>query len=325
MYKNKLKFVIFLLFMIAITSSCTHPAKKPAPIRKPKTQLPAIPAKISKGVNKEPVLNVYIKQTGKVEKMPLEKYVEGTVAGEIKNDWPMEAIKAQAILARSYVLNFVSTKKSKYPNADISTDFEEAQAWNPSNVNSRIKKAVSETRGLVAVYNNNYIDAWFHSNAAGRTALAKEGLNYKKPEPPYIISVKSDDSPDAPADIKHWSVSFTKQEVLDALKKMGLNITDFKNVKIGTKGGSGRTINLNFDNTPVNAPDFRTAIGSERMKSTMLDSVSYDGNRMTIKGRGFGHGVGMSQWGAYQMAKNGSSAKAIIMHYFKGLRIVKMW
>lgn len=325
MYRIKLKFVILLLAMIAIMSSCTLPAKKPAPVRKPKAELPVIPAKISKGVNKEPVLNVYVKQTGKIEQMPLEKYVEGTVAGEIKNDWPIEAIKAQAILARSYVLNFVSTKKSKYPNADISTDFEEAQAWNPSNINSRIKKAVSETRGLVAVYNNNYIDAWFHSNAAGRTALAKEGLNYKKPEPPYIISVKSDDSPDAPADIKHWSVSFTKQEVLDALKKMGLSITDFKSVKIGTKGGSGRTINLNFDKTPVNAPDFRVAIGSDKMKSTMLDSVSFDGNRLTIKGRGFGHGVGMSQWGAYQMAKNGNNAKDIIMHYFKGLKIVKMW
>ncbi|WP_172856632.1 SpoIID/LytB domain-containing protein [Thermoanaerobacterium sp. RBIITD] len=306
-------------------TSCTTPSKKPLQKRKPQVLLPAIPAKISRGNKKEPVLKVYISQTGKIETMPLEQYVMGTVAGEIKNDWPIEALKAQAILARSYVLNFVDTKKSKYDGADISTDFEEAQAWNPANINLRIRKAVNDTRGTVAIFNGKYIDAWFHSDAAGRTAMAKEGLNYKKPEPPYIESVKSNDSKDAPANIKNWTATFTKQDVLNALNKMGVNIKDFSSVTIGTKGGSGRTVNLNFDKTPVNAPDFRIAIGSEKMKSTMLDSVKYDGSNLLIKGRGFGHGVGMSQWGAYQMAKQGSKAKDIIMHYFKNLNIVKLW
>jgi stage II sporulation protein D len=321
----KKKILILILLALLLLSSCTKPSKFTEPAKKPAVSPPPIPSKISMGEKKEPVLKVYVKQTGKIESMPIEKYITATVAGEIKNDWPMEALKAQAILARSYVLNFVSTKTSKYPGADISTDFEEAQAWNPANINSRIKKAVDETRGEVAVYNSKYIDAWFHSHAAGQTAMAKEGLNYKKPEPPYIKSVKSNDSPDAPADIKHWTVSFTKQEIAEALQKMGLNIKDFKNVTIGTKGASGRTINLNFDKTPVNAPDFRIAIGSERLKSTMLDSVNYDGNKLTIKGRGFGHGVGMSQWGAYQMAKQGMKAKDIIMYYFKDLNIVKIW
>ena len=323
--KVKIKvFLLFLAFMI-IATSCAAPSKRPSPNIKQQVSLPKIPAKISRGANKEPILKVYITQTRKIETMPLEQYVMGTVAGEIKNDWPIEALKAQAILARSYVLNFVDTRKSKYDDADISTDFEEAQAWNPANINSNIKKAVNETRGLVAVYDGKYIDAWFHSYAAGRTALAKEGLNYKKPEPPYIESVKSNDSKDAPANIKHWTCTFTKQEVLNALNKMGANINDFNTVKIGTKGISGRTINLIFDKIPVNAPDFRIAIGSEKMKSTMLDSVSFDGSNLTIKGRGFGHGVGMSQWGAYQMAKDGAKAKDIIMHYFKNLNIVKLW
>jgi Stage II sporulation protein. len=123
-----------------IATSCAAPSKKPVPNTKPQVSLPRIPAKISRGVSKEPMLKVYVSQTGKVETMPLEQYVMGTVAGEIKNDWPIEALKAQAILARSYVLNFVETRKSKYDDADISTDFEEAQAWNPENINSNIKK-----------------------------------------------------------------------------------------------------------------------------------------------------------------------------------------
>ncbi|MDE4543249.1 SpoIID/LytB domain-containing protein [Thermoanaerobacterium sp. R66] len=322
---NKTKWILIFLIFMLVSTSCGTPAKKPMQPTKEKTTLPKIPDKISRGYNKEPVLKVYITQTGKIETMPLEQYVMGTVAGEIKNDWPLEALKAQAILARSYVLNFVNNEKSKYTDADISTDFEEAQAWNPSNINSNIKKAVNDTRGLVAVYDGKYIEAWFHSDAAGRTALAKEGLNYKKSEPPYTESVKSDDIKVAPPNIRNWSYTFTKQEVLSALNKMGIEISDFKTVKIGAKGISGRTVLLDFDKIPVNAPDFRIAIGSEKMKSTMLDSVKYDGSNLTIKGRGFGHGVGMSQWGAYQMAKNGAKASDIIMHYFKNINIVKLW
>lgn len=317
---------VFLAISIAFSiTSCKGPAKKPEPVRKPKMDLPQVPSKISKGENKEPVLKVYVVQKGRIEEMPLEKYVEGTVAGEIKNDWPIEAIKAQAILARTYVLNFVKTKKSKYKGADISTDFEEAQAWNPANVNERIKKAVEETRGVVAVYNGDFINAWFHSHSAGRTALAKEGLNYKKGEPPYIVSVQSKESDKAPHNVKSWSASFTKGEVLSALKKMGVNIGDFKEVKIGKRGPSGRVVTLLFDKTPVNAPDFRMAIGSERLKSTVIDEVRYDGSRVFFKGRGFGHGVGMSQWGAYQMAEEGKKAKDILNYYFKGINIVKIW
>lgn len=322
---KKLRFIVIPMMVFLTITSCAAPSKRPAPAKKTKVSIPSIPSKISRGTKKEPVLKVYIVQNGQLETMPLEKYVEGTIGGEIKNNWPIEAIKAQSIIARSYVLNFVSTKKSKYDGADISTDFEEAQAWNPSNINDKLKKAVKETRGMVAVHNGKYIDAWFHSDAAGMTAMAKEGLNYRKPEPPYIESVKSNDSKDAPANIKHWVAKFTKQDVLNALNKMGINIKDFRTVKIASKGVSGRTVNLAFDKTFVNAPDFRIAIGSEIMKSTMIDSVNFDGSNLIIKGRGFGHGVGMSQWGAYQMAKQGSKADAIIMHYFKDLNIVKLW
>lgn len=322
---KKFKILTLIFAMLFILTACSTPSKKPSPIRKPRINTPTIPSQISTGKDKEPIIKVYIVQKDKIEKMPLEKYIEGTVAGEIKNDWPMEALKAQAILARTYVLNFVKTKKSKYSGADISTDFEEAQAWNPSNINSRIKKAVEDTRGVVVTYDGEYINAWFHSDAAGKTALAKEGLNYKKEEPQYIISVDSPDSKKAPENIKNWTVSFTKQEVVEGLKKMGKNINDFKTIKIGTKGISGRTINFLFDKTSINAPDFRMAIGSERLKSTMIDNISFDGEKLVIRGRGFGHGVGMSQWGAYEMAENGSKAKDIINHYFKEVNIVKIW
>ena len=95
------------------------------------------------------MLDVYIVDDEKTQTMDIETYVQGVLAGEMKNDWPMEALKAQAILARTFVLKFVDEKQSRYEGADISTDIEEAQAYDLSAVNARIKQAVADTRGLV--------------------------------------------------------------------------------------------------------------------------------------------------------------------------------
>ena len=84
--------------------------------------------------------------------MDIETYVMGVLAGEMKNDWPEEALKAQAILARTFVLKFIETKDSKYDGADISTDVSEAQAYSEADINDKVRAAVEETRGLVMSY-----------------------------------------------------------------------------------------------------------------------------------------------------------------------------
>ena len=171
-----------------------------------------------------------------------------------------------------------------------------------------------------------FVQGWFHSNAAGMTATPKEGLNYKKAEPPYIKAVKSpDNSPEIPADERDWEYRAPKGKVLEALKTIGKPVNNFSTVTISGKGESGRAISLSFDGTQVSAPDFRIAIGSTEMKSTLLDRVDIEGDQIVFKGRGYGHGVGMSQWGAYKMAKDGRKAGDIISHYFDGVGIVNMW
>ncbi len=292
------------------------------------TEKPALPEKLQGKEGVEPSLKVYMQDTGVVEEMPFEEYIKGVVAGEIKNDWPFEAIKAQAIIARTFVLDFIATKGHSKHNKDahISTDIEEAQAWNREEINDAIKKAVDDTRGQVLTYNGKFTKTWFHSNAGGVTADSKEGLNYKEENPPYIVSVKSPDTgEEVPKEERSWVASFPKSKVLEALNKMGSNITDFSKVSMGNKGPSGRVVNLMFDDKEISAPDFRVALDSMVMKSTLLDSVEYDGETLTIKGKGYGHGVGMSQWGAYYMAKEGKSTEEILTHYFKGVKIAKMW
>lgn len=304
--------------------------EKPAPGKaspQESAQKPDLPEALDGVEGQEPSLQVFIQEENTTQEMKLEDYIKNVVAGEIKNDWPDEAIKAQAIIARTFVLNFIDEKgHSKHGKAHISTDIEEAQAWNPQDVNQKIEKAVEDTRGQVMVYDGKYAQGWFHSNAAGMTATAKEGLNYKKDNPPYIKVVESpDDSPEIPDDEKDWEYWVSKDKVIEALNSMGKEIKDFGSVTIGEKGESGRAITLSFEDTKVSAPDFRIAIGSTEMKSTLLDLAELQGDQVIFKGRGYGHGVGMSQWGAYTMAMDGKKAEDIISHYFSGVSIVKVW
>lgn len=297
------------------------------PFRKPVSEKPSIPERISRGAYKEPQLTVYIADEKRTQKMNLEDYVAGVVAGEMKNDWPVEALAAQAIIARTYVLEFISSKGgSKYGNADISTDIEEAQAWNAQGVNDRIRKAVNMTRGKVAVYNGEYIKAWFHAHSGGTTAMAKEGLAYKGQEPPYIKSVKSPDIDAGPAEDRAWSAVFTRDEVRALLKdKLGRDVGPVESITIVDKGPSGRAVRLKVNGQEFSGPDFRIALGSTRMKSTLLTDLKIDGDKVVIKGKGYGHGVGMSQWGANAMAKQGKTPEEIVKFFFKDIDIVKLW
>ncbi|MDN5276282.1 MAG: stage sporulation protein [Clostridiales bacterium] len=323
------RFLIVPVVFVLIVSGCARVRRTepPAPTPEQPVKKPAIPQALGSPNGQEPRLKVYIKEEGRVQEMPFEEYVAGVVGGEIKNDWPMEAIKAQAIIARTFVLKFIKDKgQSKYGNAHISTDIEEAQAWNKEAVNDRIRRAVNETRGQVMVYDGDYVNAWFHSNAGGKTATAVEGLAYKEGNPPYIQAVDSpDDSSLIPPDEKNWVAEFSKQEVIRAVQQMGKQIEDFSSIKIGKRGPSGRAMEIMLDSMPVSAPDLRIALGSTKMKSTLLDEVRLEGDRVIFRGRGYGHGVGMSQWGAYNMAKQGKKAEDIIKHYFKGVQIVKLW
>jgi stage II sporulation protein D len=316
--------VVVLVFILAITCvvGC---AKKPGPAKKPAA--PKIPDKISRGAGKEPVLSVYEIQTHSVKDMKLEDYVAGVVAGEMENYWPVEALAAQAILARTYVLEFITDKGgSKYGDADISTDFEEAQAWNPKNINERIKKAVDMTRGEVVTYKGDYVKAWFHSHAGGTTATAKEGLNFKEAEPPYIKVTKSPDTDAGPAGKKTWSASFSTAEISSVIRdKLGMETGPINSVSVAKRGPSGRALQFKIGNATVSAPELRIALGSMEMRSTLLTSFKLEGDRVMMAGKGFGHGVGLSQWGANVMAKQGKKPEDIIRHYFKDIDIVKLW
>lgn len=282
-----------------------------------------------------PTLRVYVVEEETARSMDIETYVEGVLAGEMKNSWPLEALKAQAILARTFVLKFIQDKQSQYPDADISTAIEEAQAYAAGDVNERIRQAVSETRGLVLSSNGELPYAWFHAHSGGATELASVGLGWDDPEPGYTQCTGSNE-PDTVADeadaqalreAQNWVAEFPLEALENALAQLGKDITLTENSKlsIAERGDSGRAATILVDGVEVNAANLRMALGSTKMRSTLLSTLSIRDGVVRMSGKGYGHGVGMSQWGAYGMAQAGKTAEEIVMHYFRNVTLEKLW
>lgn len=310
--------VAVLAIMAAVRLS-RPPAPKPGPA--PGASQGGSPGDdAAKGV--EPTLSLYHNDTGRTERIKLEDYVAGVVGGEIKNDWPLETLKAQAILARTFTLQKMMKGKTRH-GTDASTDPEEFQAYAPDNINDAIRRAVRETRGLVLTYRGRPIRAYFHSCSGGITSTAEEGLDFREEPTPYIKIVREPPCPD-PAK-QRWSATFTKQEVAAAAAKMGVKLSDFSSIRVADRGPSGRATRIALGDAVVGAAGLRAALDPERMRSTLLESLRLEGDRVVMAGRGWGHGVGMSQFGALAKARQGWKAERIVRHYFRDVRLEKRW
>ncbi|WP_378955329.1 SpoIID/LytB domain-containing protein [Pelosinus sp. sgz500959] len=324
-YKRWTLLMALVLTVIFVMSGCSmldQAQKKPEPA--PNVQPPATQKQVVQG--NEPDIMVFMHETGEKKSMKMEDYIAGVVAGEMKADWPIEALAAQAILARTFTIQAIE-EKGGVPErgTQASTDIKEFQAYDAKAVNDNVKKAIDMTRGMVVTYQGKPIHAWFHASAGGITATAKEGLAFKDDEPPYIQSVQSPDDL-APADVQNWTASFTKKEVMDALTKIGKTVPSIESVEIGKKGPSGRATTMIINkNIEISAPELRVGLGSTKLKSMLLDKVETSGDGITFMGKGYGHGVGMSQWGANKMATMGKKPEDIIGHYFKNVTIEKRW
>lgn len=165
--------LVLILMLCALPSACAS-SSAGAPFATAVPPRPAVLDELPRGENKLPLINVYLTDASAVAEMDIETYVCGVLAGEMPSDWPLEALKAQAVLARTFVLKFVSEKSSRYGGADISTDITEAQAYDADAVNETIRQAVNETRGQVLLTSSGELPyAWFHAHSGGTTALAE--------------------------------------------------------------------------------------------------------------------------------------------------------
>lgn len=319
-----LKQQLLLLCCAALVMSCTACASAAKAPEKQEGEVPKIPDRLKRDENGVPLLKVYNAAKESVEEMDIETYLMGVVAGEMRNDWPIEALKAQAILARTFTMQFLSSKTSQYEGADISTDIHEAQAYDAATVNERVREAVNDTRGVAMAANGEFTQAWFHAHSGGKTELPTKALEYST-DPGYLKVVDSPESDQAPEEVKHWTAKFTLEEVRQACADAGVQLNAIESFEIGKKGESGRAVTFLVSGKEVSAPSFRLHIGASKLKSTLIEAVSLDESGVSFTGSGFGHGAGMSQWGAYGMAEQGRSAEEIIEHYYTGVELMELW
>lgn len=273
-------------------------------------------------------INLLHKKTDEVEQVDLDNYLCNVVSAEMPANYEIEALKAQAIVARTYTIYKILNKK--HDNADICDDSTCCQAWiskedrlarwEESSKESNWQKicdCVNSTKGKVITYDNKPIDAFFHSNSGGTTEIPVNvwgGTGY-----PYLQSVQTSGED---AYTQYLSeASFNQEELLNKLKEKYSDISiDFSNsedVKILEYTESNRVKTVKFGNHELSGVEARTLFG---LKSTNFE-ISREEEKIKFSVKGYGHGVGMSQTGADAMAKQGSTAEEIIKHFYTGVEI----
>ncbi len=268
--------------------------------------------------------------TGEVEELNLDEYLYGVVSAEMPASYDKEALKAQAIVARTYTIYQIRNSPDKHVGAGMCDSYACCQAWisKEERLNKweeaeresnwqKIVSAVDETSGKIVTYGGTPINAFFHSNSGGITESSVNmwgGIDY-----PYLKSVQT--SGEDGYSQYSSNVTITNEDLLNKIKEKYSNIEiDFTNnesIKIIDYTESNRVRTVRFGNVEMAGTEARTLLG---LKSTNFE-ISRTDNDVTFSVIGYGHGVGMSQTGADSMAKSGSNFEEIIKHFYTGVEI----
>ncbi len=265
-----------------------------------------------RGINYKGKIEVWKGQKGLyvINELPLEEYVKSVVYSETTDDWPLEALKVQAIVARTYAVRQIMKNRDKLYHLSSSTLH---QLYRGNQKDRLIEQAVNETKGLIVTYKGKPIEALYHSTCGGRTEYAEEVFSKKEP---YLRSVKNDCSI---SPYWRWRKRIGKREIERALK-----IENLKDLKIVSHTKSGRVKELKIitesRTLEITAKDLRRILGWKHLPSTWF-KISKEGNSFVFDGRGYGHGVGLCQWGALEMALKGYDFKYILGYYYPGTKI----
>ena len=273
-------------------------------------------------------ISVMSSSTGKTEKINLREYIIGSVAAEMPANYHPEALKAQAVASYTYAKK-VGEQNEKYKEsylgeADITDSPETHQGYideksrkekwgsNYEEYEKKISDAVDEVFGYFMVYNGETALAVYHSNSAGKTQSAETlwGTDI-----PYLVSVESPGDKLSPDYVT--THEFSKSEFRKIAKKCDISLDGDAEEWIGelTKADSGYVVSVKLGETEVSASKFREESG---LRSCFFD-IEYSDDKFTVTCFGHGHGAGMSQYGADYMARQGSSWRDILKHYYKGI------
>lgn len=270
--------------------------------------------------SKNSIVRVYDEETGVISKIPIEEYIVGVVAGEMPVDFELEALKAQSVAARSYVMVQIEKNIEKdYDVVDTVTNQVYLDkdylmsVWKEgytSKIN-KIKSAVLETRGEYVSYDGKVAETLFFSTSPGVTENSEEVFSSKVA---YLRSVPSTYDEISPVYITNKTFSLK-----EFYNKLNLEYNDNLNIEITNKTSTGRIKKIKINNKEFTGGYVMSKLG---LKSTFFEIIK-ENDKIIIKNKGYGHGVGMSQYGAQGMAKLGYNYQDILKYYYTGIQIKK--
>ena len=295
---------------------------------------------LSKYINYEvidkdsPKINMYNHKTGKIQKIDIEEYLCGVLSGEMPSDFNIEALKAQAVAARTYVIYNQENGSSKHKDSVVCTDYTHCQEYKDEkelkklkgedwikNSYPIIKQAVNETKGHVITYDGEPILPLYFSTSSGKTENSEEVFST---EYPYLRSVDSSYDKYAPKYASTLKIS--NKDFVAKLKKVyaNININEVNlssQVKIVSRSDGGAVNKIKLGDKELTGRDVRSILN---LNSSNFE-IKFDTNSLDFIVKGYGHGVGMSQWGAEGMAEEGYKYYEILSHYYSDTTIKDMY
>jgi stage II sporulation protein D len=268
------------------------------------------------------VLKIVKNQVLLINQLSLESYLEGVVPKEMVPSWKLEALKAQAVCARSYA--YYLLRKSEDKDYDVAATTA-SQVYGGANVgNDNTSKAVSATRGSILAYNGQPVLTYFHSHSGG---VLEDASQVWSGSSLLYYQVKNDDISEKFNPIA-WQYLVRNEDLVKTLQKNGFRVQQVTDMAAGEVSSSGRlvTVEITTDSGPlkIRANSLRMWLGATNVKS-VLASIQKQEDGFLFEGHGFGHGVGMSQWGAQGMAQSGASYEQILRHYYPGTELKSIY
>ncbi len=257
------------------------------------------------------------RKNGLITNIDVEDYVIGVVGAEMPASFNEEALKAQAVIARTYAVSTLNkgkilTDTSSTQNYKDNDELKKMWGSNYDKYYQKIKNAVSDTKGIYLTYNNKIIDAVYHSTSNGQTENAEYVWMEAKP---YLVSVTSD------YDTTNKNFNYEKNISYEEIsQKLNLDINENTNFNIISKTAGNRVEKIEIEGKTYTGVEIRNLLA---LRSADFEIIKED-NGVVFKTKGYGHGVGLSQYGANGMAKAGYNYEDILTHYYTGVKLTKI-
>ncbi len=270
---------------------------------------------------------ILIRKTGRgeltaINELGIDEYLFGILPREVSPAWPKEALKAQALVSRSFALKSLGRHGSD--GFDLCSKVHCQVYGGMESEDARTNAAVEETYNEVVVYKEDLANTLFFSNCGGKTEFPGNAWQNSN-NPPYLKPVRCKYC----KGFKHhdWEESVKSEQMADALGKFSVEYP-IRSITVANKGSSGRAATIKIrsaaGNATLPASQFRMAIGPNVIRSTMITRIRRKGDRFLFEGRGWGHGVGLCQEGARGMAERNKSYRKIVQFYYPGTEIEKV-